>query len=216
MAGTTNTDLPIPTDGCRSEAEEYVALALSLTNDRDSYQVVEAEPQRASWARQHSVDNGVDSLVTVIEATCWRTETTLSFPVLDAIDMGGAVLAGEATSDGSPSMDYWGAFLEHRDEPTGLLHIDLQGIELEVTLPALELIEQNVRFLAVGTHNRYIEGMLQQTLLRREWALLLESPSTAIFDGVRPSLSGFTVQDGNQLWANSRFRDAHPMLIRQR
>jgi hypothetical protein len=89
-------------------------------------------------------------------------------------------------------------------------------MELEVILPALELIERKVRFLAVGTHNRYVEGMLQQTLLRREWALLLESPSTAIFDGVRPSLTGFTVQDGNQLWANSRFRDAHPMLIRQR
>ncbi len=258
LAGTTNTELPIPTDGYRSEAEEYVALALSLTNDRDSYRVievgagwapwavmgvvcaeragkrargiaVEAEPKRASWARQHSADNGVDSLVTVIEAACWHTETTLSFPVLDAIDMGGAVLAGEASSDGSPSMDYRGAFLEHRDvptvtlaellagdEPTDLLHVDLQGMELEVILPALELIEQKVRFLAVGTHNRYVEGMLQQTLLRREWALLLESPSTAIFDGVRPSLTGFTVQDGNQLWANSRFRDAHPMLIRQR
>lgn len=258
LAGTTDTNLPIPTDGYRSEAEEYVALALSLTNDRDSYRVVEvgagwapwvvmgvvcaeragkrargiaveAEPQRASWARQHSVDNGVDSLVSVIEAACWNTNTTLSFPVLDGIDMGGAVLNGAASPDGGPSMDYRGAFLEHRDvptvtldellagdEPTDLLHIDLQGMELEVILPALELIEQKVRFLAVGTHNRYVEGMLQQTLLRREWALLLESPSTAIFDGVRPSLTGFTVQDGNQLWANSRFRDAHPMLIRQR
>ena len=102
------------------------------------------------------------------------------------------------------------------DEPTDLLHVDLQGMELDVILPALELIEQKVRFLAVGTHNRYVEGMLQDTLLRREWALLFESSCTAIFDGVRPSLTGFTIQDGNQLWANSRFRDAHPMLIRQR
>ena len=60
------------------------------------------------------------------------------------------------------------------------------------------------------------EGMLQDTLLRREWALILESPCTAIFDGVRPSLTGFTIQDGNQLWANSRFSDAHPRLIRHR
>jgi FkbM family methyltransferase len=258
LTGTTSTALPIPTDGYRSEAEEYVALAVSLTSDRDSYRVVEvgagwapwavmgvvcaersgkrargiaveAEPRRAEWARQHSADNGVDSLITVVEAACWNTDTTLSFPVLDEIDMGGAVLSSAASPDGAPSMDYRGAFITHRgvrtvtlhsllagDEPTDLLHVDLQGIELEVILPALDLIEQKVRFLAVGTHNRYVEGMLQNTLLRREWALLLESPSTAIFDGVRPSLTGFTIQDGNQLWANSRFRDAHPMLIRQR
>ena len=89
-------------------------------------------------------------------------------------------------------------------------------MELEVILPALELIEQRVRFFAVGTHNCYIEGMVQETMLRREWALLLESPSKAIFDGVRPSLTDFTIQGGNHLWANSRVRDAHPMLIRQR
>ena len=58
--------------------------------------------------------------------------------------------------------------------------------------------------------------MLQEHLLKREWALLMESPCTAVFDGVKPSLTGFTTQDGNQLYANSRFRDADPLLIRQR
>ena len=258
FAGTTDTELPIPSDGYRSEAEEYVALAITLTNDRDSYRVVEvgagwapwavmgvvcahrmgkraigiaveAEPRRAEWARQHSEDNGVDSLVTIIEAACWNTDTTLSFPVLDEIDMGGAVHNGSASPEGEPTMDYRGAFIAHRevqtvtldtllagDEPTDLLHVDLQGMELDVILPALELIEQKVRFLAIGTHNRYVEGMLQDSLLRREWALLLESSCTAIFDGVRPSLTDFTIQGSNHLWANSRVRDAHPMLIRQR
>ena len=78
------------------------------------------------------------------------------------------------------------------------------------------LIEQKVRFLAVGTHNRYVEGMLQETLLPREWALLMESPSTSMFDGVKPTLTGFTVQDGNQFYANSRFRDGDPRIIRRR
>jgi hypothetical protein len=96
------------------------------------------------------------------------------------------------------------------------MHVDLQGQELEVVLPANDLIEQHVRFLAVGTHNRYVEGMLQEHFLRREWALIMESPSTAVFDGVKPSLTGFTVQDGNQLWANSRFRDAADIIIRSR
>ena len=250
FAGTTSTALPIPTDGYRSEAEEYVGLALSLVSDRDAYRVievgagwgpwavmgvrcaqrmgkratgiaVEADPTKAAWARQHAIDNGVADDVTVIDAACWHTSTTLRFPLVEPHDMGGAVNTGTGT------MDNRGAHFDHIevpaitleelldvDEPTDLLHIDLQGMELEVIVPALELIERKVRFLAVGTHNRYVEGVLQHTLLPREWALLMESPSTAIFDGVKPTLTGFTVQDGNQFYANSRFRDADPGIIR--
>lgn len=272
LAGTTSDRLPVPTDGYRSEAEEYVGLALSLTNERDDYRIVEvgagwapwavmgvtlakrqgkravgiaveADAMRAGWAMQHAFDNEIrparihgssaeiaeqlalsDAEVTVVQAACWFEETTLRFPVLTEDDMGGAV-----STDAQANMDYRGAFFDHvevstvtlqsligGDEPTDLLHIDLQGRELDVILPNLELIAQKVRFLAVGTHNRYVEGMLQEQLLKREWALLMESPCSTFFDGVKPSLTGFTTQDGNQLWANSRFRDADPIIIRNR
>lgn len=250
FAGTVNADLPIPTDGYRSEAEEYVGLALSLVSERSTYRIVEvgagwapwavmgavcarrlgkaptaiaveADATKVQWARQHAADNDVADMVNVVHAAGWHTDTTLRFPLVDADDMGGAVNTGTGT------MDNRGAHFEHVevrtitldtlldvDEPTDLLHIDLQGMELDVILPALELIEQKVRFLAVGTHNRYVEGMLQHTLLQREWALLMETPSTSVFDGVKPTLTGFTVQDGNQFYANSRFRDADPIIIR--
>lgn len=270
LAGTTSDRLPVPTDGYRSEAEEYVGLALSLTNERANYRIVEvgagwapwavmgvtlakrlgkpavgiaveADATRAGWAMQHAFDNGLlprrvqgtsremadqlalaDAELIVVQAACWFEETTLRFPVLTEDDMGGAV-----STDEQASMDYRGAFFDHvevptvtleslisGDEPTDLLHIDLQGRELDVILPNLELIAQKVRFLAVGTHNRYVEGMLQEQLLKREWALLMESPCSTFFDGVKPSLTGFTTQDGNQLYANSRFRDADPIIIR--
>ena len=272
LAGTTSDRLPVPTDGYRSEAEEYVGLALSLTNERDNYRIVEvgagwapwavmgvtlakrlgkravglaveADETRAGWAMQHAADNDIRPLriqgssaeipellaaseaeITVVQAACWFEETTLRFPVLTEDDMGGAV-----STDAQGNMDYRGAFFDHvevptvtlqsligGDEPTDLLHIDLQGRELDVILPNLELIAQKVRFLAVGTHNRYVEGMLQDQLLKREWALLMESPCSTFFDGVKPTLTGFTTQDGNQLYANSRFRDADPIIIRQR
>ena len=204
---------------------------------------VEADATRAGWAMQHAVDNAIvprrvqgsskeiaeqlvnnAAEVTVVQAACWHEETTLQFPVLTEDDMGGAV-----STEAQATMDYRGAFFDHidvptvtlqsligGDEPTDLLHIDLQGRELDVILPELELIAQKVRFLAVGTHNRYVEGMLQDQLLRREWALLMESPCSTFFDGVKPTLTGFTTQDGNQLYANSRFRDADPIIIRQR
>jgi FkbM family methyltransferase len=272
LAGTTTDRLPVPTDGYRSEAEEYVALGLSLHNERDTYRIVEvgagwapwavmglklahrrnkraigiaveADDLRAGWAVQHGHDNDIaveriagssadirtrlpdsDASLRVVQAACWTEETTLKFPVLTDDDMGGAV-----STDPDAHMDYRGAFFDHvevptvtletllaGDDATDLLHIDLQGRELDVILPNLELIEHKVRFLAVGTHNRYVEGVLQETLLQREWALLLESPCTTVLDGVKPSLTGFTVQDGNQLYANSRYRDADPIIIRTR
>ena len=269
LAGTTSDRLPIPTDGYRSEAEEYAALALSLVNERDEYRVievgagwapwavmgtviatrmgkrvhgiaVEADGLRSTWARQHAEDNGLDvtfidatsddvgealrsdrTSMTVVRAAAWHERTTLRFPIIDDSDMGGAVNPSD-----HPTMDNRGAHFDYVDVATvtlddligddiiDLLHIDLQGFELDVILPALELIESRVRFLAVGTHNRYVEGMLQHTLLPREWALIMESPCTAVYDGVKPTLTGFTVQDGNQVYANSRFRDGHPIIIR--
>lgn len=199
---------------------------------------VEADALRASWAMQHADDNGLVARLAVpaklaaeladpadllvVPAAAWTERTTLRFPVLDEGDMGGAV-----TTDDDPSMDYRGAHLPHvavetvtlaellpAGTVTDLLHVDLQGMELDVLLPALPLIEERVRFLSVGTHDRYVEGVLQHTLLPREWALIAESPSTAVFDGVKPTLAGFTVQDGNQLYANSRFRDADDLVTR--
>lgn len=264
-------ELPIPTDMYRSEAEEYVGLALSVLNDRPHYRVVEigagwapwavsgivvarhfgktafgiaveADRTRADWAMQHAADNDIDAVLIegtsaeirqqvstysetremlVIRAACWFEETTLRFPVLDETDMGGAV-----TPEQQPATDYRGASITHIDvptvtlatllegAPTDLLHVDLQGRELDVLLPNLEGVEQRVRLLAVGTHDRLIEGQLHHQLLQREWGLLIDSPSNCIFDGVRPSLAGFTVQDGNQLYANSHFRDTSAAIVR--
>lgn len=211
------------------------ALARRL-GKRPTAIAVEADALRASWAMQHAADNDLGvrladpsrlaeelaagDEVTIVPAAAWTHRTTLRFPVLDDGDMGGAV-----TAERSPTIDYRGAHLAHLEvetialadllgETTDLLHIDLQGMELEVVLPALPAIEEHVRFLAIGTHDRYVEGVLQRTLLEREWALLAESPSTARFDGVKPTLAGFTVQDGNQLYANPRFRDADDLVVR--
>ena len=274
LAGQVVTSLPIPTDGYRSEAEEYIGVIVSTHSSRADYLVIEAgagwapwtvagvvvarragkhargiaieaDPVRAGWAVCHAQDNGLSSLlitgspqdiarsvqehrhdvdVLVVQAAVWHAATTLRFPTLGDDDMGGAVQA-----DDTGTMDYRGAHFDHVDVPTitlstlmaddatvDFLHVDLQGQELAVIIPALELIESQVRFMAVGTHNRYVEGLLQEELLPREWALLAESPCTAVFDGVKPSLTGFTIQDGNQLWANSRFRDADPVVVRTR
>jgi len=197
---------------------------------------VEADPTRAQWAVQHAVDNDVSvALVTgtadeirdrllsgvdecellVVLAAGWHTTTTLQFPEIDESDMGAAVWTLEGTN-----VDYRGAHLRHRKVPavgletllsgpvlTDLLHVDVQGVEFDLLQPASDAVQAKVRLMAVGTTNRLVEGLLQQHLLSRGWGLLVDDPCTANFVMTHPTLSGFTVQDGTQLWENPFLRE---------
>jgi hypothetical protein len=197
---------------------------------------VEADPTRAGWAVQHARDNDVsveliegtaqdigarllsghgDAELLVVLAAGWHTTTTLQFPEIDESDMGAAVWTLPGTD-----VDYRGAHLRHRDVPaicmdtllagpghTDLLHIDVQGVEFELLEPVSDAVQSNVRLMAVGTTNRLVEGLLQQHLLARGWGLLIDDPCTAHFVMTHPTLSGFTVQDGTQLWENPFLRE---------
>jgi hypothetical protein len=68
--------------------------------------------------------------------------------------------------------------------------------------PAAGAVQDCTRLMAVGTHSRLSEGRLQEFFLSRGWGLLIDAPCTAHFTMTHPTLSGFTVQDGNQLWEN--------------
>jgi hypothetical protein len=196
---------------------------------------VEADDTRSCWAMQHAADNDVAAeLVTgspdeiarrlaepadgiellVVRAAGWHTTTTLEFPDLDEGDMGGAVWTLPGTD-----VDYRGAHLSHHsvpavaiadllaaDEVTDLLHVDVQGVEFELLEPASDVIQRNVRLMAVGTTDRYTEGRLQQHFLPRGWGLAIDVPCTAVFTMTHPTLAGFTVQDGTQLWENPFLR----------
>lgn len=199
---------------------------------------VEADALRAGWAMQHAADNEVsavlvsgsadeiaaalagriDADLVVVQAAAWHETTTLQFPVLDEADMGGAVLTLPGTG-----VDYRGAHLPHHPVPavalgalladdvlTDLLHIDVQGVECDLLLPASDDIQSSVRLMAIGTTDRLSEGRLQQHFLARGWGLRIDSPCTAVFSMTHPTLAGFTVQDGTQLWENPFVRPDFP------
>lgn len=197
---------------------------------------VEADVRRSEWAMQHAADNDiVAELITgspaeiaealarprgdvemhVVRAAGWHTSTMLQFPDIDEVDMGAAVWTLPGTD-----VDYRGAHLSHHDVPavsiaalladdvlTDLLHVDVQGVEFELLEPASDDIQRSVRLMMVGTTNRLVEGQLQQHFLSRGWGLLVDAPCTAVFTMTHPTLSGFTVQDGNQLWENPFVRE---------
>jgi hypothetical protein len=153
-----------------------------------------------------------------VQAAGWHTQTVLQFPDLDTGDMGGAVWTLPGTE-----VDYRGAHLSHHDVPavsladlldadevTDLLHIDVQGVEFELVEGAVDAIQSRTRLMAIGTTDRLSEGRLQGLLLPRGWGLAIDDPCTAVFTMTHPTLAGFTVQDGLQLWENPFLRADFP------
>jgi len=160
---------------------------------------------------------GTGQLLVIIEAAAWHETTTVDFPEAPVDDMGTAVWTLPGTD-----VDYRGAHLRHKSIPAigvgelltairsagsddavvDLLHVDVQGVEFELLEPVAGVIQENTRLMAVGTHNRWCEGQLQYFFLERGWGLLIDKPCKARFTMTHPTLSGFTEQDGMQLWEN--------------
>lgn len=84
--------------------------------------------------------------------------------------------------------------------PINFLHIDIQGAEHELLNSILPFLEQQVRFVFIGTHSRKIEGDLLAELTARGWTLLRERPCQFNPSANAPSLTGLTYVDGGQLW----------------
>lgn len=260
LSNTVNSELPIPDDGYRSEAEEYVGLALALSRaDQDFFIMevgagwapwvvsgivaarerglaprgiaIEAHPEHARWAVQHAQDNDIDvellegsssqileaiktstATMSVLLAAGWHENTVLEFPDVDGMDMGLAV----CTMPDSGT-DYRGAHLKHRkvtairledlfnalsNPRIDLLHIDVQGVEFELLHAQARSVQDHAQLMAVGTHSRLAEGQLQDFFLERGWGIIIDEPCKAIFTMTHPTLAGFTVQDGFQLYEN--------------
>lgn len=161
--------------------------------------------------------SGSGQLLVIVEAAGWHETTTVEFPDAPTDDMGTAVWTLPGTD-----VDYRGAHLRHHKVPAialeelvttircaggddtvvDLLHIDVQGVEFDLLRECADAVQSNTRLMAVGTHSRLSEGQLQQFFLERGWGLLIDKPCKAHFTMTHPSLSGFTEQDGMQLWEN--------------
>ncbi|MDF1738767.1 MAG: hypothetical protein P1U86_06390 [Verrucomicrobiales bacterium] len=85
-------------------------------------------------------------------------------------------------------------------EKINLLHIDIQGGEVEFLRDNLESLNAVVEYLVIGTHSRLIEGELIALLSTNGWKLEIERP--AVFE-----ISGdeFTTSiDGLQGWIRNK------------
>lgn len=91
-----------------------------------------------------------------------------------------------------------------------LLHIDIQGGELDLIHKALETITRSVAYMMIGTHSRRIEGLLLELLPQVGWVLEIERP--AVINIHRPFE---VIVDGVQGWRNpALFPNAVPGQVR--
>jgi FkbM family methyltransferase len=85
-----------------------------------------------------------------------------------------------------------------------LLHIDIQGAEVDFVTGNMKEISQYVRRALIGTHSRIIEGQLMQHFIDAGWTLEIERPLIAPVIAGRP----VTQIDGVQMWKNPNLVEA--------
>lgn len=82
-----------------------------------------------------------------------------------------------------------------------LLHIDIQGGEVDLIRSSLETLNEKVAYIVVGTHSRSIDGKIIDILSGAgQWTLEVERPCIATLSEHGPA----TVIDGLQGWRNTR------------
>lgn len=81
-----------------------------------------------------------------------------------------------------------------------LLHVDIQGSEVEFIRGSLPTLSEKVSYVVVGTHSRQIEGQLFDILLSAGWYLEIERPAILSISLTVPTVT----VDGVQAWRNPR------------
>lgn len=80
-----------------------------------------------------------------------------------------------------------------------LLHVDIQGGEVNLVRRTMDFLNEKVAMMLIGTHGRQIEGDLFDLLINSGWFLEVERPAVLC---VGKNIT--TLVDGVQLWRNPR------------
>lgn len=170
---------------------------------------VEAEPTHFAWLSEHLRDNGIDpARHHLVSAPVSGSREPVAFVVGHAATCyGQAIVAASATlDDGQTAEAMPGMPLAEVLEPyprVDLIDLDIQGAELDVLRPAIELLDTRVKRLQIGTHGPEIEEGLRRLFREHGWQLLLDfACGSRIFV---PKLGReLDVGDGVQTWVNPR------------
>jgi FkbM family methyltransferase len=184
---------------------------------------VEADPGRFALMRQNIVDNEMTAYdVTLVQAAVGVAAGVASWPRLDdpANDSGARplrycspdhndhevdlmYLAGRVNGTIDVEVVALGTLLAQRPL-WDLVHIDIQGTEVELCRAFLDELSTRVRYMVIGTHSRKIDGDLMELLVCGGWDLEHEKPARFFFRHGECILERMTTHDGAQVWRNPR------------
>jgi hypothetical protein len=84
-----------------------------------------------------------------------------------------------------------------------LVHIDIQGTEVELCTDCIDALTARVRWLVIGTHSRKLDGDLMELFFSAGWALEHEKPARMV-PRIGVPLGAMCSADGTQVWHNPR------------
>ncbi|WP_207449603.1 FkbM family methyltransferase [Roseomonas marmotae] len=85
-----------------------------------------------------------------------------------------------------------------------LVHIDIQGGELDVCRAGIASLNERARFVIIGTHDSRLHGELIQLFFQNEWVLENEKPPRFRWRQGAKSLVAMVEHDGTLVLRNSR------------
>ena len=173
---------------------------------------IEADAEHAEFARQALGDNEIlaDEFV-LVRGIAGKSAAIALFPKFEAgVNWGGSAIINPsaaqleyASSSGEfvqvPIIDI--ADLLKVERLVDLIHVDIQGAELDLLTEVFTLLCEKVRYIFIGTHSKQIEAGLFDLFLRSgRWKIEMErSVMFKLVDGVP-----VVVADGVQAWRNSQ------------
>ena len=186
---------------------------------------VEADVQHFQFLRQNLVDNGfIPDAHRLFHAAVGAEPRIARWPALEDSrdDWGSRPILGEVS--GASATDYLGrAFSETvsveivpmadliEAEPLwDMVHIDVQGHEVEICSSCIDSLNERVQWLIVGTHSRKLDGDMLALMYAAGWVLENEKPTKFNFSREASSLEAMTLYDGIQVWSNPRLSRIDP------
>ncbi len=176
---------------------------------------VEADPHHFQFLRQHFIDNGFDpDQHALFEAAVGVNGGVAQWPVSENAsaseewgsrpfeanrDYRGLQFQNTKRIDIVPMRD-----LVVREPRWDLIHIDVQGDEVEICRSCIDELNSRVRWIIAATHSRKLDGDFLELMCRAGWALEHEKPARFTFVPNAPTLEAMTTIDGTQVWRNPR------------
>lgn len=91
-----------------------------------------------------------------------------------------------------------------RESRWDLIHLDVQGEEVDVCRSCIEQLNARAHWLIAATHSRKLDGDFLELMCRAGWLLEHEKPAKFTFAPNPKTLEAMTTLDGTQIWRNPR------------